>query len=84
VGIFPHSYTGNGECKRQNEGAIIFGHFVQNLTQKGMHSENIPHTFSGQIMTREIRAVQDFHEECVSHSARCIVKSGLQHIGHSF
>jgi hypothetical protein len=30
--MFAHSYTDNGECKRQNEGAIIFGHFVENLT----------------------------------------------------
>jgi len=35
-------------------------------------------------MTREIRAVQDLHDKCVSHTAQCIVKSGLQHNGHSF
>ena len=30
--MFAHSYTDNGECKRQNEGAIIFDRFVENLT----------------------------------------------------
>jgi hypothetical protein len=25
-----HSYNDNGECKRRNEGAIIFGHVVKN------------------------------------------------------
>ena len=32
--MFAHTYADNGECERQNEGAIIFGHFVENLTQK--------------------------------------------------
>jgi hypothetical protein len=52
VEVFAHSYTDNGECKRQNEGTIIFGHF-ENLTRTRHAQWNIPHIISsGQIMIR--------------------------------